>query len=173
MAALLVALMHADHVYGDDHLFVSAGLMVDFFFMLSGFVMACTYEDQMRSQMGPLPFVALRFRRLWAPVAIGVGIGFILYLLFGTAIPAAAYLLALGLLMLPNLLLPTEPFPLNPPQWSITYELVGNFLHAWLLWRLDVGRLALLLAACALVLILKPWMDIRETPWSLAHARRD
>ncbi len=170
MAALFVALMHADHVYGDDDLFVGAGLMVDFFFMLSGFVMARTYEGRMGSELGPRQFLMLRARRLWAPIAIGVVIGLFLYLWLGTSAAPAAYLTALGLLMLPNLLLPTEPFPFNPPQWSISYELIGNFLHAGLLWRFDVRNLALLLVACAIVLFIWPWVDIRETPWSFAQA---
>jgi peptidoglycan/LPS O-acetylase OafA/YrhL len=170
MAALFVALMHAEHVFGDGDLFIAAGLMVDFFFMLSGFVMARTYEDRMGSDLGPRQFLMLRARRLWAPIAIGVVIGLFLYLRLGTSAAPAAYLTALGLLMLPNLLLPTEPFPFNPPQWSISYELIGNFLHAGLLWRLDVRKLALVLAVCAIVLFIWPWMDIRETPWSLAQA---
>ncbi len=90
--------------YGDDHFFVGAGLMVDFFFILSGFVMARTYESRMGSELGARRFLIIRARRLWAPIAIGVAIGLFLYLWPRHKRSApAVYLTALGLLMLPNL----------------------------------------------------------------------
>ena len=41
---------------------------VDLFFIISGFVLARTYE---RAMPATLDFAVLRFRRLWAPVAAG------------------------------------------------------------------------------------------------------
>jgi len=55
VAALIVLVMH---VAG----FAGGHLAVDFFFMLSGFVMTRTYDQRLREgRIAPLRFVAMRF----------------------------------------------------------------------------------------------------------------
>lgn len=51
VAALLVALSHSSFLYGQQHVFIAnAGVFVDFFFVLSGFVMAFAYFDKANSE---------------------------------------------------------------------------------------------------------------------------
>jgi peptidoglycan/LPS O-acetylase OafA/YrhL len=46
MAALIVALFHSGFYVGEKHIIIAQGeIFVDFFFILSGFVMACAYTD--------------------------------------------------------------------------------------------------------------------------------
>lgn len=66
VAALLVALSHSSFLYGQQHQFISnAGVFVDFFFVLSGFVMAFAYFDKVREGMPFFRFILLRFGRLY------------------------------------------------------------------------------------------------------------
>lgn len=115
VAALLVFWMHFRSFYSDvvrpDHAF----LAVDFFFVLSGYVMARSYESG--SWDG---FVLKRARRLLPMIYLGAAIGVIAY---GSSAKDILFML---------LLVPSAGnfvFPLNNPAWSIAYELFGNALH--------------------------------------------
>jgi peptidoglycan/LPS O-acetylase OafA/YrhL len=127
-------------------------LAVDFFMMLSGYVMARTYEARMQSGLSTATFVALRHRRLWLTMAIGglIGIPYLLTVTGDALGFAAAF--ALNLALLPGSFR-HELFPLNNPGWSIFYELVANALHAAFLWRLSNRTLLGLTAAMLLPLV--------------------
>jgi peptidoglycan/LPS O-acetylase OafA/YrhL len=119
--------------------------------MLSGYVMARTYEARMREGQGIAAFFKLRYRRLWLTMAIGSLIG-IPYLWVMTDDPlrfAGSLVLNLALIPAP---LNNELFPLNGPAWSIFYELLANVIHAAVLWRLS-DRVLLALAAVLLGLL--------------------
>jgi peptidoglycan/LPS O-acetylase OafA/YrhL len=155
MAALFVTLLHLDGLYEVPSYFEHADLMVDFFFMLSGYIMARTYEGRLGHGLDAVHFFNLRFRRLWPPLAVGVAIGAALRLGTGYPMLDVVILLMFGLLLLPNQVLAYDPFDLNPPQWSVTLELVANVLHASFLWR--VGLRALLGVALLSGLIMWFW----------------
>lgn len=87
VAALLVALSHSSFLYGQQHVFIAnAGVFVDFFFVLSGFVMAFAYFDKVREGMPFSRFILLRFGRLyplhlltlllWVPYVLAKGYAF-------------------------------------------------------------------------------------------------
>lgn len=130
IAAWLVLLMHASQALAGAH------LAVDFFFMLSGFVMARTYEDRLRDKsLGVVAFLIKRYRRLWFTMVVGASLGFALhlYILGPSAGLALTYLFAV-------LLIPygaVTPYLLNSPAWSIAYELLANALHG--LWLAKMG----------------------------------
>ncbi|MEL1251040.1 acyltransferase family protein [Aurantiacibacter gilvus] len=148
IAALLVLGFHLHTVFGGFGLFSRSYLAVDFFFMLSGFVMARTYEPKFAEGLGPLQFFKLRFFRLWPPMAAGAAIGAVLFLTsFSLPVPLVAGGLLASLLFVP--IAGTDPFPLNRPTWSITFELLANLLHGLLLWRLR-SRWLLLVAVISL-----------------------
>ena len=139
IAAWLVLLMHASQAM------VGAHLAVDFFFMLSGFVMARTYEDRLRDKsLSALSFLLKRYRRLWFTMAVGASLGLALPLwaVGPSANLAITYLFAI-------LLLPygaTTPYLLNSPAWSITYELLANAIHG--LWLAKMSDRMLWAALC-------------------------
>lgn len=118
IAALMVAATHFSALTLKTGYIAGAGLAVDFFFLLSGFIMARTYDERMP---GAGTFLAIRARRLWAALALGTLIGATI-----TTIPL--YFLPLALVFLP---IPVgNPFAFNPPAWSLFCELVANATHA-------------------------------------------
>ncbi len=159
-AAMLVVLFHIQGITvmwdGSRVILHHAILAVDFFFMLSGFVIGYAYDDRW-SRMTVRHFLALRLIRLHPLVILGVTLGFLSYLfdpLAGTAqvVPLDKLFgaFALGLLLLPAGPLPnrwSDTHPFNGPCWSLLQEYVGNLAYALLLRRLP----ALALAAIAVV----------------------
>lgn len=159
VAALCVVALHLQWINADHpRIFAKGFLAVDLFFMLSGYVMARTYEDRMASGLSPLSFFVTRYRRLWPIMAIGGAIG--LPRLFLVAPDTTSFAIAAGfnLLLLP---IPAKDlaFPLNFPAWSIFFELSVNLIHGLVLWRLGVRWLAVLVAAI-----------IPLTAWAAFHA---
>ncbi len=149
LAALGVVGFHAHTTFAAFPEWWAKGyLAVDFFMMLSGYVMARTYEGRMHQGLGIPAFFKLRYQRLWLTMAIGslVGIPY-LWVMAGDPLRFAGTL-ALNLALIPAPL-NNELFPLNGPAWSIFYELLANVVHAALLWRLSDR----VLAALAIVLL--------------------
>ncbi len=145
MAALVVLFMH---VFG----FAAGHLAVDFFFMLSGYVMTRTYEERLAGGgLSPLRFLAARYRRLWAPMAGGVTLDFIVYLARGGPLVDGTIAYGLGLMMVPAGA--TTPFLLNLAAWSIFYELLANAGHAAVFARMGNRALFGLLGICASMLV--------------------
>ncbi len=121
---------------------VSAGLAVDLFFLMSGFILAHAYEAKLWKKLSVGRFIVLRMIRLYPLYLVG--------LLFGVAEAAGeiafghaqdwtpshlleAGLAGLGMIPCPpatddNLVVPI--FPLNPPAWSLFFEILVNIAYA-------------------------------------------
>lgn len=142
-------------------------LAVDFFFILSGFVIGYAYDDRWNRSLTTASFFRRRLIRLHPMVMMGALIGFISFAITGferwdgTSAGLGLSLLALGAawLMLPAVPgMPREVrgngemFPLNGPCWSLFFEYVGNILYAIFIRRLSTRWLACVAAilACAL-----------------------
>lgn len=173
VAALLVVWYHifegfqfasgAPTILGINHGY----LAVDFFFMLSGFVIGYAYDDRWKRSLSTLSFFRRRLIRLHPMVVMGATIGFISFALTGFARwdgTSAGLSLSLLALVAAWLMLPALPgiprevrgngemFPLNGPCWSLFFEYLSNVLYALVLRRLGtrwLGALAAMLA-CAL-----------------------
>ena len=147
IAALCVLGLHARAIYGDQAWIFGKGyLAVDLFFMLSGYVMARTYDPRLANGLSPLRFLFARYRRLWPVMAVGSVIGLPKLWLELQSPSGFALTAGLNLLLLP---VPHEGpgFPLNIPAWSILFELTANLIHGLILWRLRLRCLVLLAAA--------------------------
>ncbi len=144
-------------------------IAVDFFFMLSGFVICYAYDDRWQS-MTLGGFVKRRLIRLHPMLVMGAVIGTITFLIGGheqwdgtvTPIGGVALALILTALMIPAL--PGsmhevrgngEMFSLNGPQWSLFFEYLGNVLYALLIRRLSTKALATL---CIVLGALHAWI---------------
>lgn len=152
IASLMVVVFHASQVSG-----VTLGadrfyLAVDFFFVLSGFVMARTYEARFAQGYRPIAFLADRFKRFFTVMAIGTLIGFAV-VGANYSLTTGALLAVMGLLFVPMLSGPV--FPLNFPAWSIFCELTANAAHGSVLWRMSARILVMisLLAGGFLLLV--------------------
>jgi peptidoglycan/LPS O-acetylase OafA/YrhL len=134
VAALAVVSLH---VTGDFRLPVQLGhayLAVDFFFMLSGFVIAHAYDARLRSGLGLGRFLAIRLIRLQPLVLLGVTLGASAYLLHGSVgIANVLDAATANALLLPTpALLAVRPyaFPTDTPLWSLAFEIWINLLYA-------------------------------------------
>lgn len=156
VAALLVIVYHVFECF--DWTPVPHGyLAVDFFFVLSGFVIGYAYDSRWHEGLTTGHFFKRRLIRLHPMVIIGAIVGAVCFFLQGsvrwdgTHVSAGWVMVAMlmGLLMLP--LWPGaaadvrgngELFPLNGPSWSLFFEYIGNILYALLLRRLSTRLLA-------------------------------
>jgi peptidoglycan/LPS O-acetylase OafA/YrhL len=175
IAALCVVGLHAAAVFGEVPPWFAKGYLgVDFFLMLSGYLMARVTEPRIAAGASPFAFMAARYRRFWPVVALGSLIG-VPYLWIRTQGDPAWFAGAL----LANLAFVPFPgdrliFPLNVPVWTILFELLANALHVFVLWRLATRHLALLvlvlLAMTLAVVISHGSLDVGARPSNVALA---
>lgn len=127
VAAVAVISRHATNYFGFS-LFESY-LAVDFFFVLSGFVLAHAYRARLRAGLSSIDFMKIRLIRLYPLYALALGITVAAVLLKSahTRVDFSVFTanLVLGLLLLPSPL-DLNFFPLNGPSWSLFYELLAN-----------------------------------------------
>jgi len=127
-----------------------AALAVDFFFGLSGFVIAYAYDERWTS-MTIRQFILIRLVRLHPLVLLGAVLGLLSFLFDPSphnqkSFPLGPLLsyFALACLLLPYPALPnrwTNTHSLNSPSWSLLQEYVGNLIYALLLRRLSTKAL--------------------------------
>lgn len=136
-------------------------LAVDFFFCLSGFVIAYAYDERIKT-IGTKNFFTARLIRLHPLVIIGSVLG-----LLGLLVPSFAtpkdyalfevlMLFICSVLLIPYPVLPDKAFnlfSLNAPAWSLFWEYVVNIGYAFWLSKIrpQAHRLFLVIAAMWLV----------------------
>ena len=140
-------------------------IAVDFFFILSGFVISYAYDNRWR-EMNTWQFFKRRLIRLHPMFLMGAVIGVVAFSYVGferwdgTTAPASWVMIAMLLTMLMIPALPGVPyevrgngemFPLNGPGWSLFFEYVGNILYALFIRRLPTKMLGALTVALGLV----------------------
>lgn len=146
-------------------------IAVDFFFILSGFVISYAYDDRWK-KMNTWQFFKRRLIRLHPMLIIGAIIGAVTFAIAsfekwdGTTSPIGLVMVALlfSMLMIPAV--PGVPyevrgngemFPLNGPGWSLFFEYIGNILYALFIRRLSTKLLATL---AAILGVLHAWFFI-------------
>lgn len=156
VAAMLVIWYHFGEGFATspvDQMLNHGYLAVDFFFVLSGFVLGYAYDGRWRSgSMTAGRFMLRRVIRLHPMVILSVLLGAVAFLIQGSvrwdggAVPLHFVLISLllGLFLIP--VLPGmgadvrgngEMFPLNGPSWSLFFEYIGSILYAVWLHRLS------------------------------------
>lgn len=161
VAALMVIWYHIFEAFAtspvDQH-FNHGYLAVDFFFILSGFVIGYAYDDRWKT-MKVKDFIKRRLIRLHPMVIMGAILGAITFYIQGSVkwdgSKVSLSMLMLALLM--NLfLIPAAPgsgpevrgngemYPLNGPSWSLFFEYIGNILYALFIRRLSAKALGVL-----------------------------
>jgi peptidoglycan/LPS O-acetylase OafA/YrhL len=128
----------------------NAYLAVDFFFALSGFVVAHAYENRLKSGgMGLLAFVRTRVLRLYPLALLGVVLGALSLIGLRAEIDDQLRGFVAGALLLPTWSLSEISrfaFPGDPPLWSLFFELAINVAYAFAIPFLGTRRLAALTA---------------------------
>jgi peptidoglycan/LPS O-acetylase OafA/YrhL len=165
-AAFLIVIFHLfNYSFGFDSplsLVRHAYLAVDFFFGLSGFVVAYAYDDRWTKMSIP-QFFRIRLIRLHPMVLLGATLGLLGYLFdpFGkatnhTSAPMLLLAYATSLLLLPSPPVggrPEETQALNGPAWSLMQEYLGNIAYALILRRLRAITLGIVYGLSGLLLI--------------------
>lgn len=152
LAAMIILVFHAGKNFHIPAVFPHGYLVVDFFFMLSGYVMARSYEDKFRGGLSGVRFFARRYARLWPTMAIGGLVALPLLLVADTE--HALTIAAFGLMLIP-VFTTKDVFPLNGPTWSIFFELFSNLVHGFLLWRLSNKALMVTISIIIILLVVQ------------------
>lgn len=194
VAAIMVVLFHIVETHGNpamdpspdkfNQLINHGYLAVDFFFLLSGFVIGYAYDDRW-NKMSLSEFFKRRLIRLQPMVVMGMLVGAALFYFQDSTvampivhtIPVWQMLL---ILLIGITLIPVPPsmdirgwqemHPLDGPAWSLFFEYVGNLFYAILVRRFPNWLLALLVAVSAAFLVhYTVWGDTGDLigGWSL------
>ena len=171
VAALVVLVYHRRWWLGEGAL-EHGYLAVDFFFMLSGFVISYAYGARLASgDLGFARFLRLRAERLLPLLALGAVLGAVVAsadaLSKGWAGGAAR---ALAGLPLAALALPVPwlslPFEINRPSWSLFYEIAANLGFAIAAGLISLRRLWLFATLAALAFcVLTSVSQLGEIGW--------
>ena len=160
VAALAIVLFHfMEIVYQPDKNFIAHGfLAVDFFFCLSGFVIAYAYQDRI-GEMGIAAFFKTRLIRLHPLVIFGSVLGLLAFLFDPFSSHPETYetgklilLFLTSVFLIPFAVMPDRYFNLfglNAPAWSLFWEYVANILYALFLYKLSRRSLFLLTIVAA------------------------
>jgi peptidoglycan/LPS O-acetylase OafA/YrhL len=138
-------------------------LAVDFFFMLSGFVLAHAYGKRLAEGWSPWTFMYVRIARLYPLYLAALGLSLALALLGAlrgwhcASAQEILYILPFALLFLPSPIVTqwagATLYPFNGPSWSLFYELIANFVYALIARFLNTKVLAGILIASGAFLI--------------------
>lgn len=146
VAALAIVVHHFTATSGHREVFASAAVAVDFFFCLSGFVIALAYHDRLLAGLSLWSYTRRRLERLYPMYLVGwvmgiVAIGVVksngLTNMPWEAIGLAGLLNALYLPYFNDFVvkvyaLPINGaiFPMNNPAWSLFYGMLANLIFA-------------------------------------------
>jgi peptidoglycan/LPS O-acetylase OafA/YrhL len=150
VAALMVVAFHLFEAHAASRFvqIINHGyLAVDFFFVLSGFVIGYAYDERWATHGGTMStaeFCKRRLIRLHPMIIMGMLIGALLFYtqqgaLFGkiheTPLWLMLVVMVIGMTLLPvgaalDIRGWSEMHPLNGPAWSLFYEYVANILYA-------------------------------------------
>jgi peptidoglycan/LPS O-acetylase OafA/YrhL len=155
VAALAVVWLHFSSRLNLPYLFYHGYLAVDFFFVLSGFVLARAYLA--RLALGDLAisgFYAMRMIRLMPLVILGTLLAAIIEFRRPEVADQGRHLSDMGIAVIfGSTLIPilwqttleqAAVFPLNAPAWSLFFEMAANAIFAPLA-RIRMGSLVLLM----------------------------
>lgn len=164
VAAFFVLIHHAPQFFG-GYSPPLADSAVDFFFALSGFVLASAYEPRLASGLRFKDLLVVRLVRLYPLYLLGtfLGIAALLGSLFIHETVSEFHLAFLKSIPFAMFLLPSPSFgilgnlfPLDVPAWSLFLELLINIIYfaTWRWWR--TPYLAVWCAACGILICALP-----------------
>lgn len=177
-AAILVVIFHLFEAYFPvmaNHPMHHGYLAVDFFYLLSGFVVGYAYDDRW-GKMSVSQFIRIRLIRLHPLVILGVVIGAICFWFdpYTNLGHQVGFLKLIGVMLISFTLLPSpdvrgwgETHSLDGPCWSLFQEYIANLIYAF--FGRKMSRIALwilvILSAIALSWV-AVWRGNLGTGWS-------
>lgn len=183
VAAMIVVAFHLFETYSNGlstQILNHGYLAVDFFFVLSGFVIGYAYDDRW-NRMSTWEFFKRRIVRLHPMVILGGLIG-VAWFYFGDApcfplIGQTEWWHVMLMFLLGCFMIPVtramdirgwgETYPLNGPQWSLFLEYCANIFYAFVLRRL--GKVATIVVV-ALAAVMTIDLGLNLNLFGLLHA---
>lgn len=171
VAALMVVIFHLSEAFSYDPVYKHLNhgyLCVDFFFVLSGFVIGYAYDKRMKDgTMSRWDFFKSRLIRLQPMVLFGVLLGAMLfyfqdsayyYKIAETSVWTLLLYVLLEFLMIPktptyNIRGNDELYSLNIPQWSLLFEYFANLLYGLFVYKMGKKSLIFLVSIFTLMLV--------------------
>ncbi len=168
VAAIMVVLFHVLELYTNgDHTkqIINHGyLAVDFFFMLSGYVLGYAYDDRW-DKMTIKEFFKRRIIRLHPMIIAGMAFGALLFYfqdspalgwsgIHDVPVTKLILIMIIGFTLIPigkglDIRGWNEMYPLNGPAWSLFFEYIANILYAFVLRRTTKIVLSILVIIAA------------------------
>lgn len=153
----MVVLYHLDKTLSVRHFFPHAQACVDFFFMLSGFVLVIAYEPRLVAGRWSTQFLIERLIRLMPLILLGTLVGAISVILEHVGVTTGnrslLLLLARGATLTPTLATDAVLYPLDPPAWSLFFELIISLAFGLFLFRASALVILGLTALSAALLV--------------------
>jgi peptidoglycan/LPS O-acetylase OafA/YrhL len=160
VAAFIVVFLHGTlFIKNADYSPPAACMAVDFFFMLSGFVIARAYDERLQQMMTWRQFMAVRLIRLYPMLFFGTAMGGVLFVVSQhhdhQFHPSVSMLITIGsFVLLPvGLGVATVAYPLNIAAWSLFFEFAVNALYGSGAGRMTNRHLAAFVAVSGLALV--------------------
>ena len=130
-------------------------LPVDFFFLLSGYVIALAYEHKFATGMSFVTFAKVRIIRLYPTIFLGSSLMLGVVLLgFKHVEGDLAFVALMQFALIPVLAAGLDVFRISGVQWSLFFELVANAFHRLAFPWLSLRVLLLICAISLLALVL-------------------
>lgn len=157
IAAIVVVFFHRRWLFPGQEWFYSGYLAVDFFFCLSGVVIAYAYDERLRTGMSIREFALQRLIRLYPMLFIGVTFAAALFAIHSVLVHESPFYciwsIAAAFAVLPNPVSHTRQlFPINGPEWSLLFEFLINIIYASGIWRLRARAILLLIVGLFVLL---------------------
>lgn len=160
LGAILILIGHTMPLWGPFWA-PSGAVIVDAFFLLSGFVIAYSVEPRFAKGMRASDFIIFRFIRIYPLYILGTLLGFavLCYAAFDDADSNQRFSV-LGLQLAPQLFMLPAPeilggeraYSFNGPAWTLFFEMIVNIAYAVFFRFLTTRVLAVVVALCAVVL---------------------
>ncbi len=177
VAAIVVMLYHYN-MHSSLSIFQHAPVAVDIFFILSGFVIAHSYSKRLYSSMTSVEYLLRRVIRLYPMFIIGLLIGApILYVYYRTGFSDFSTKDIINLLLYNGLFIPSVSaqgsydfgstellkshlFPMNPPAWSLFFELVASIVFVFVVRLKQKILFAIICASYAIMIVNGIWVSV-------------
>lgn len=171
IAAIMVVAFHIFEAHANgshiEQIINHGYLAVDFFFMLSGFVIGYAYDDRWGKTVNKSNFFKRRLMRLQPMVVMGMVIGAIGFyfgeselfpLISGVPVWQMLLIMLIGFTLIPvppsmDIRGWDEMHPLNGPGWSLFFEYIANILYALFVRKFSKTALAVLVFISGAALI--------------------
>lgn len=176
-AAILVVIFHLFEAYYPvpaNHPMHHGYLAVDFFYLLSGFVVGYAYDDRWK-RMGIWNFIKIRLVRLHPLVILGVLIGAIAFWFdpYTNGSQHVSLLKVIAVMLIGFTLLPSpdirgwgETHSLDGPCWSLLQEYIANLIYAIFGRKMSKAVLWIIVIISGIVLIIvAAWHGDVATGW--------